>query len=278
MNQSKPSAAAAERSPAFTLVELLVVVAVIAILAALLLPALARAKSKSHKALCQSNMRQWGVAYQVYAGDNQDYLPDNRDGLWGVHYAGTNVQRFWRDYLLPWVKTKRLKAFNNVLFCPTDKYHRLADLQPGLNETVPVFAGYFLLPHRDIERWGGSRWDYNVTGIAGWHTKERLGGELLNAPVLTDRIQAGGNSSVKGRSYVKPTPDLSWYVHYDRGPFRGRVADSAHAAANGMPEGGNYLFEDGHVSWYRLNQIEIGSMSKPTPTYLCYYKIPVESP
>jgi prepilin-type N-terminal cleavage/methylation domain-containing protein len=262
---------------AFTLIELMVVVAIIVVLSALLLSALGSAKAKGYKALCQSNMRQWGLAYQMYANENADYFPDNKDGLWGVHYAGTNVQQFWRSYLLPWVKTRTMKALNNVLFCPTDKRHRLADLQPGLNEAEPVFAGYFMLPHRDIDRWGGARWDYDVSGIAEWHTREKMGGEHLKAPILGDRIQAGGNSLASGHSYLKPTPELFWVVYSDRGPLIGRIADSAHATSRGIPKGGNYLFEDGHVSWYPLSQIELGSRSKPTPTYLCYYKIPVET-
>jgi len=67
-----PSAA---RGRAFTLVELLVVIAIIAILAALLLPALTSAKEKGKRAVCVSNLRQIGIAIQVYAQDNDGKIP-----------------------------------------------------------------------------------------------------------------------------------------------------------------------------------------------------------
>ena len=59
----------------FTLIELLIVVAIIAILAALLLPALGRAKAKALRVVCVNNLKQVGVAIHLYAGDNQDSLP-----------------------------------------------------------------------------------------------------------------------------------------------------------------------------------------------------------
>jgi prepilin-type N-terminal cleavage/methylation domain-containing protein/prepilin-type processing-associated H-X9-DG protein len=71
---------AARPTIAFTLLELLVVIAIIGILAALLLPALSRAKMRAQRVQCVSNLKQFAVALQLYAGDFGDHLPPNLDG------------------------------------------------------------------------------------------------------------------------------------------------------------------------------------------------------
>jgi prepilin-type N-terminal cleavage/methylation domain-containing protein/prepilin-type processing-associated H-X9-DG protein len=74
----------------FTLIELLVVIAIIAILAALLLPALTRAKVKAYQAGCISNMRQTHLALQMWVDDNNEWLPPGQgssSGLWAGQYA-----------------------------------------------------------------------------------------------------------------------------------------------------------------------------------------------
>ena len=67
------------KPPAFTLLELLVVIAVIAILAALLLPALSKAKVRAMETKCTTNLRAWGQAFCLYAADSSSYLPHTDD-------------------------------------------------------------------------------------------------------------------------------------------------------------------------------------------------------
>src|SRR5262245_51051989 len=79
-----------KKSMAFTLVEVLVVIAIIAILVAMLLPALTKGKGQGMKAKCVSNLKQMAVAVQSYADDNNDRLPGP---IWqGVYYIYDDAQ------------------------------------------------------------------------------------------------------------------------------------------------------------------------------------------
>lgn len=109
------------RIRAFTLVELLVVVAILAILAAILFPVFASAKNSAKKSICASNQRQIGQGFLLYAADNDDAYPNNGDPyLW--------VGKRWRWPVMPYIGAGQRQGANysatasnpSIFLCPAD--------------------------------------------------------------------------------------------------------------------------------------------------------------
>ncbi len=117
---SAPSEFARRRRDGFTLIELLVVIAIIAILAALLLPALGRAKESAKAIQCLNQMRQIALASRLYAEENEDSFPRSQ------HSAFANKQLPWERALAPLLgvtggPTAWTNLLQTVYHCPNDK-------------------------------------------------------------------------------------------------------------------------------------------------------------
>jgi prepilin-type N-terminal cleavage/methylation domain-containing protein len=141
----------------FTLIELLVVIAIIAILAAMLLPALAKAREKARKAHCTSNLKQWGIIWYLYCDEHEGSFSAGNDVNWE---RGEWAYALRNDY--------KKKIF--LTRCPSGNMRRAATPAPA---TGPEAQRPLYDPESSLTAKGGAVTAYTMPGPPnGWYDPE----------------------------------------------------------------------------------------------------------
>ena len=249
----------------FTLIELLVVIAIIAILAALLLPALARAKESGRRAACKSNLHQQGIAFQIYSQDNNNLLPDLRYSPFSQKPPTASGFWIW-DISTNFVDQIIANGGSrNVFYCPSNPDWNCDDTWnfgiDGNNNNAGKdgsggfrILGYvYLIPGAGMNIGttppASTYWKINTVGMLGQPAPS-------DAEVVVDVI-------VQDQGAAK-----SWAAVTSVGGLPSSVVQRTGHLNGVTPAGGNDLFVDGHADWRNFHDMWYKSGPNLLPNHL----------
>jgi prepilin-type N-terminal cleavage/methylation domain-containing protein len=193
---------------AFTLVELLVVIAIIALLMSILMPALARVRAQAKNVLCQSNLKQWGICFGMYADEWEGSAPR---GWWvGGQTPGPFNTDYWMEALRPCYGNQ-----HDLRCCPTATQPETnADGTTGPGFGKGTFAAWGIFPEQDRcgepSNWWGpaTACDYGSLGMNAW-----VCNPPGDAPVFQHHNVRANNwrtFTIKGAARVPLLGDEQW--------------------------------------------------------------------
>lgn len=194
---------------AFTLVELLVVISIIALLLSILLPSLSKVRSQAQRTMCLTNLRQLGLAVELYQGDYKGYFPPAYESLTDTHWWGQKLADgidSSKGFSWPYLSSRLDKR--SVYECPSQRFgtYRLQGKPPGEADnpkwitSTYGYNGYYLTPGKTAG-WamqiGQRSWQRNTTII-------KSASVIVFADTMLDRDSTGTQPDIENCALLDP--------------------------------------------------------------------------